>query len=81
MTITELATALNTTEANAREFLSCLAIWTRKGYTVEQAIEKHMSQMQRFMDAAVEKASTGDSRSFRALRDFMGAAIHNEMRA
>jgi len=52
MTISELATLMNATEADTTAFVRCLSVWTSKGYSIEHAIERHMEQMNRFANAA-----------------------------
>jgi hypothetical protein len=56
-TIQDLAKDCNVTERDAAGFIAALRIWTAKGYTVEQAIEKHMAQMVRFVNHSVQLAS------------------------
>ncbi len=47
MTISELAAEMNVTEADVRGFISALKVWISKGYTFEEAVQKHMNQMNR----------------------------------
>lgn len=58
MTIQALAAEMNVTEADVRGFIAALSVWTAKGYTFEQAIEKNMSQMTRFANNAVALSKT-----------------------
>lgn len=39
--IKDLAAKLNVTPAEAKSFLVCLSVWTSKGFSVSEAIEKH----------------------------------------
>lgn len=52
MTIPELATLMNATEADTAAFVQCLSVWVSKGCSIEQAIDRHMAQMERFANAA-----------------------------
>lgn len=51
--IEHLAQTMNQPVKDVAAFIACLKVWTDKGYSVEQAIEKHMAQMSRFIDHAV----------------------------
>jgi predicted RNA-binding protein with PIN domain len=62
MTIQELAAEMNMPLADVSAFVSCLSVWTAKGYTVEQAIERHMAQMTRLANNAVAFASSDAGR-------------------
>lgn len=46
----KLAKEMNVTENDLSGFVSCLRVWIAKGYTIEQAIEKHMAQMTRLAE-------------------------------
>jgi plasmid maintenance system antidote protein VapI len=63
MTLTELATELGVSESDAVAFVSGLRIWTDRGYTVEQAIGRHMAQMTRLVNNAAALASDVDFRT------------------
>lgn len=52
--IVELAAEMNAAPADVATFVKCLAIWTSKGYTVEQAIHRHMRQMERLVNKATQ---------------------------
>ena len=47
MTTKELAKLMGVTEGDVEAFVACLAVWLRKGLTLEQAITRHMDQMER----------------------------------
>lgn len=42
----ELAKLMNVKESDLDAYLAGLSVWIAKGYTVEQAIEKHMQTLQ-----------------------------------
>ena len=46
-TIQTLAADMNVKPADVAAFLKCLGVWMAKGYSMEEAIEKHMAQMVR----------------------------------
>lgn len=46
MTAAELAQLMNATESDVRAFVDCLSVWTAKGYSFEDAIAKHLRQME-----------------------------------
>jgi hypothetical protein len=52
MTIEALAKEMGATVEDTKAFVAGLSVWTRKGYSVEQAIEKHMQQMYRIANNA-----------------------------
>jgi len=54
MTIAELAAMTGQSESDATAFVKCLRMWMDKGYNMEQAIEKHMSQMTRLLNNATK---------------------------
>jgi len=53
MNTKELAALMGQKESDVISFVNCLRVWTAKGYTLEQAIEKHMAQMGRFVNASL----------------------------
>lgn len=55
MTITELAALMNVSEKDCAAFINCLRVWTAKGYSIEQAIDRHMAQMNRFVESACNR--------------------------
>ena len=57
MTITDLAKEMNVSENDVVAFVECLKVWIAKGYSIEQAIEKHMAQMVRLVNNAVALSS------------------------
>lgn len=57
MNLSELSTAMGATEKDTAAFVECLGVWTAKGYSVEQAIDKHMQQMRRMANEAYEALS------------------------
>lgn len=56
MNIKELAVLMDVPEADAQTFVDCLRIWTDKGYTLDEAIAKHIAQMNRIVNHAVDLA-------------------------
>jgi hypothetical protein len=52
MTISELAKMMNQSESDVSAFVECLRVWMNKGMTIEQAVERHMTQMTRFANNA-----------------------------
>lgn len=50
----ELAKLMGVTETDVTAFVACLSVWTAKGYTLEQAIEKHIAQMERLASNALK---------------------------
>lgn len=54
MSTKELAKLMGVTEGDVKAFVACLSVWTAKGYTLEQAIEKHMAQMERLAGNALK---------------------------
>ena len=56
MTIEQLAAEMNVTEGDVRGFVACLSMWMSKGYSFEQAIERHMAQMARLANNATNPA-------------------------
>lgn len=57
MNIQELAKEMNVSESDASAFVECLKVWINKGYSLEQAIAKHMQQMQRMVNEAYDAMS------------------------
>jgi hypothetical protein len=53
--IAELAADMNVSENDMASFVNCLKVWTDKGMTLEQAIERNMQQMQRLVMASYER--------------------------
>ena len=52
--IAELAAEMGVTVGDLTGFAACLSLWVAKGYTLEQAIAKHMDQMNRFANNGAE---------------------------
>jgi hypothetical protein len=52
MSIKELAETMGQSDKDVAAFVECLRVWISKGYTIEQAIEKHMQQMTRIASNA-----------------------------
>ncbi|MFC4729513.1 hypothetical protein [Coralloluteibacterium thermophilus] len=48
--IDDLAEMTGVPAADVQAFVAGLAVWTRKGYSVEQAIERHMATMQGLLE-------------------------------
>ncbi|OQS42304.1 hypothetical protein [Chromobacterium haemolyticum] len=59
----ELASLMGVSESDCVAFLDCLRVWTDKGYSVEQAIERHMQQMRRLVNAASDVAKHPEIRT------------------
>lgn len=59
MTTNQLSALMGVTESDLAGFLSALKVWTDKGYSVEQAIERHMATM----SALLNNVSEGFSRT------------------
>lgn len=51
--IEALAAEMNVSTADLMGFIAGLSVWINKGYSVDQAIERHMAQMTRFVNNAV----------------------------
>jgi|GEM_PF-4509353 len=47
--IDHLAAETRVSSADAKAFVACLQVWIAKGYSLEQAIERHMAQMARLV--------------------------------
>ena len=47
--IETLAAQMNVSVKDCAAFIECLNVWIAKGMTLEQAIERHMSQMHRLV--------------------------------
>ena len=45
MNIKELAELMGQPEKDVMAFVNCLKVWTNKGLSIEEAINKHMEQM------------------------------------
>lgn len=52
--IQALAAEMNVTESDLVGFLSCVRAWMDKGYSFEQAVQKHQQQMTRIAEKAHE---------------------------
>lgn len=50
--IEQLAADMGVKASDAQAFVNCLAVWIAKGLTLEQAIAKHMQQMERLASNA-----------------------------
>lgn len=48
--VANLAAQMGVTVADLSGFIAALRVWMAKGYTMEQAIEKHMAQMGRIVN-------------------------------
>lgn len=60
-TIKDLAAQMGVSESDVIGFVECLSVWVSKGYTFEQAIEKHMAQMMRLAENACAIAANGQA--------------------
>ena len=56
MTLETLAAEMNISVADLGSFVAGLQIWFDKGYTLEQSIERHMAQMNRFAANCTNRA-------------------------
>lgn len=54
--IEALAKHMGVTTADLAGFIECLRVWIAKGYTMEQAIERHMAQMNRLANNSAHHA-------------------------
>lgn len=52
MQIKELAELMGVTERDASDFVEGLRIWTAKGYSLQEAIARHMDLMGRVLKAS-----------------------------
>lgn len=52
--IESLAKEMNVTENDLIGFLSAIKIWMDKGYSMEEAIQKNLAQMVRFVNNSVK---------------------------
>ena len=52
--IESLAKEMNVTENDLIGFLSAIKIWMDKGYSMEEAIQKNIAQMVRFVNNSVK---------------------------
>ena len=52
--IESLAKEMNVTENDLIGFLSVIKIWMDKGYTMEEAIQKNLAQMVKFVNNSVK---------------------------
>lgn len=50
--VQQLAKEMGVTESELQGFVSCLRVWTDKGLSLEEAINKNMAQMTRFVNDA-----------------------------
>jgi hypothetical protein len=50
--IQKLAAMTGQSEADVTRFLTCVSVWTAKGYSFEQAIAKNLETVQRIADNA-----------------------------
>lgn len=52
-TLKTLSAEMNVTEADLAGFVECLRVWMSKGYSMEEAISKHMAQMTKLAENAL----------------------------
>ena len=81
--IEALASLLNASVADVVGFVDCLRVWTDKGLTVEQAIERHMATMRRMMSKAGEACANSGSvaaSEFRALTQIAAGEVWESVR-
>ena len=74
MEIKELAALMNVSDADCSSFVNCLRVWIGKGYSLEQAIERHMQQMRNLVNAAPDIAKHTEVRV--AAADAVWDAVH-----
>lgn len=63
MNIQELAALMGQKESDVAAFVEGLRVWIAKGYTIEEAINKHLAQMVRMVDNAVKLSENETVRS------------------
>lgn len=51
--VQKLAAEIGVTENDLAGFIECLQVWVVNGYTFDQAIAKHMEQMNRLLNNAM----------------------------
>lgn len=69
--IADLASLMGHSESEVARFVECLAVFTRKGYSVEQAIEMSQRTWRTMLDRAHDAVSNEHSRyrgAFNALK-------------
>ena len=61
--IENLAAHMGVSPKDLAGFVACLGVWTAKGYSLEQAIEKNMDQMRRFVANAIKLSEDTEIRA------------------
>jgi hypothetical protein len=51
--IQNLAAMTGQSEADVMRFLTCLSVWTSRGYTFEQAVAKNLQTVERIAERAL----------------------------
>ena len=74
MTAKNLAALMGVTESDLAGFVACLKVWTDKGYSVEQAIGRHMATMAGLLTNVSDGFSRTESRHHEAAVALKGAA-------
>ena len=81
--INAIANELNAPLDEVVGFIDCLRVWTDKGLTVEQAIERHMATMRRLVSKAGEARANSNSvaaEEFRALKRIAAGVVWEAVR-
>ena len=75
--VKQLAADMGVSKADCLGFLDCLAVWLAKGYTLDQAIEKHMEQMKRLVNQSMKvvKLAAGDDDAKGAIYDALREGV------
>jgi hypothetical protein len=55
MTRNELASLMNVNETDLDSFINCLRVWTNKGLSLEDAIDRHMTQMKNLVTNSTDR--------------------------
>lgn len=79
MNTQQLAALMGVSESDAQGFVDCLRVWTDKGFSVEQAIEKNIAAWGALLANANEGANNSLSihrPAFNALADFAVDAFY-----
>jgi hypothetical protein len=69
----EIAAEMGVSLSDLDSFVNCLRVWTDKGLSLEEAVERHLEQMQRMANNAWVLACSPDMRAL-AVKWFYPAA-------
>ena len=70
----ELAKTMGVSVSDAQGFVDCLRVWIDKGFSLDEAIERHQAQMVRMVNNAVTLADR-----LSGSKEFVGG-LHDSMR-